>query len=90
MYTLRQITKEGVQANLALGNHYAVVTKHSSPEAFERIYKDAYDSQDMVLEKGINPDCYAMIQSDLQPFIFLRNGEDNYIMTDSGKTFAKI
>ena len=90
MYTLRQITKEGVQGNLALGSHYTVAFKHSSPEAFERIYKDAYAFKEMTLDKGINPDCYAMIQSELVSFVFLWKGEENYIMTDSGKTFAKL
>lgn len=35
MFTLRKITKTGVEMNFDLGNHYTLITKERSPEEFE-------------------------------------------------------
>lgn len=32
MFTLRKITKTGVEMNFDLGNHYTLITKERSPE----------------------------------------------------------
>lgn len=90
MYTLRSITEEGHESNIALGNNYSFISRIYANEAFNRVYKDAYDSKGMICDKEPNPDCVGMIQSELVNFIFLWRSEQNYIMTESGKTFSNL
>lgn len=90
MYTLRTLTQEGHQSNLALGNNYSFIPRETAPEAFARVYVNAYQSKEMVIDGTPNEDCYGMIQSELINFIFLWKGEWNYIMTENGKTFSNL
>jgi len=89
MYTLRSITSEGSENNLALGSHYSYISRTQSAEAFKRVYQQAYDSKELC-DKDPNPDCIGMIQSELINFVFLWKSEQNYIMTESGKTFSNL
>lgn len=90
MYTLRSITEEGNENNLALGSHYSFISRKKAPEAFNRVYKDAYDFIGKYFEGEPDKDCIGMIQAELQNFIFVWEKEKNYIMTESGKTFSNL
>ena len=40
MFALRKITKDGLEMNFSLGDHYTLVTKDRSPKEFEDKMKD--------------------------------------------------
>lgn len=90
MYTLRSLTSEGHESNIALGNNYTFISRKYAKEAFERVYKNAYESSGKAFEENPNEDCYGMIQSENVNFIFLWKQESNYIMTETGKTFSNL
>lgn len=85
MYTLRKIFKDGVEANIALGNSYNFVTKERSEEEFTKIAKITFDTE--TEEERI----YAFITSEGgKEFYPLFTNQLNFIMTDSGRTFANL
>jgi len=81
MYTLRKITKTGTQLNFALGDYYYLV-QAQNPE-FKK----------MAEELEVDPNevsGFVSGQDPSKPAHCLYVGHQNYIMTDSGKTFQRI
>ncbi len=84
MYTLRQIKSNGAEFNSALGNDYTVYHIDKSEEIFKEAFK-------AVFEEDYNNEvkCYAIIYAGKSKFpLYL--GDQNYIVTESGKTFSNI
>ena len=83
MFILRRLSEtEGVEMNFDLGRSYTVIRKVDQPNEFERIKKQQDIESDKVMafvssENGV--DCHAVYSNQL-----------SFIMTESGKTFAKI
>lgn len=90
MYTLRSLTSEGHESNIALGNNYTFIPRKYAEEAFKRVYQNAYESTGKSFQEIPNKECYGMIQSENVNFIFLWESEKNFIMTENGKTFSNL
>lgn len=84
MYTLRKITKDGLEMNFNLGNSYTLVTKERNSEAFEKDMK-AIPYVD-IEERGI----YGIVWSQDSQMNLLYDYQQSYIMTESGKTFSNV
>ena len=84
MYTLRKITGEHVQINISLGKSYNYVGKLESPKEFERTLEEIF--------KRLNEDIiYAFISDEDGRNVYpLYSTQKNYIMSESGKTFANV
>ena len=82
MFVIRKIFKDSVEYNLSIGNHYDLVDKERSPEEFNLIDENTYESPDMI---------YAYIVyaggSKIEP---LYNTQQNYIMNEDGGLFANV
>jgi hypothetical protein len=82
MYTLRRVTKDGIQMNFALGNFYSLIMK-DSPH-FKR------ESESIPIDNI--DDVTSLVQSSDPkelPFVIYKK-HDNYIMTESGQTLSKL
>lgn len=51
MYTLRKVTPNGVESNMALGSSYNVVQAESSIEEFERTFNIVYTQNEVFFTK---------------------------------------
>lgn len=84
MYTLRQITPDGIHRNQCLGSHYSVIYRQWHGEKFTELLgkTDTHPDQHKVF-------AIVLFQngSDEYP---LYSGFHYYIMTESGKTFERI
>jgi len=82
MYTLRRVTKDGIQMNFALGNFYSLIYR-DSPHFKREADTIPLDNEDDVtcLVSSSDP-------SELPHPIF--KSHDNYIMTESGQTLSKL
>ena len=79
MYTLRIINKNGNQFNQNLGDNYHVIRK--GQENFEEAKKPAVT----------NDNTFAVIiYNDGKDVFPLFSDNENYVMTDTGKTFEKL
>lgn len=85
MFALRKITSEGVQINIALGRTFTLVDSRRSPEKFEKDIKLLYPGNSVKEDKT-----YAILSGEECGVIELFTGQDNYIVTDTGKTFSNI
>lgn len=86
-YTLRKQSKEsGVQMNIYLGNGYTFIHSEWAREEFERTLELREDW------KAYDPDqFYAYVGNEDGSQIYpLFKAQFNYIMTDSGQTFANV
>ena len=100
-YTLRKITGKGAEFNFSLGNGYTVVHNLKSPEAFKQCF-ESYFKLDYPLPARtelVKPDYVPSMEEVTFAFVSSDGGErilplfyeqENYIMTDDGKTFSKI
>jgi hypothetical protein len=82
MYTLRTITEKNVTSNLYLGEHYK---KYSSDhDEYDKMINDLVDKpyQDQVK-------CIILYDNSTQQ-VPVFNTNQNYIMSESGKTFEKL
>ena len=83
MFILRRITElEGAEMNFCLGKSYTLIKKSSQPREFEKLRKlQNYEDEKIFAfvssENGIN----------IHP---VYSNQINFIMTESGKTFARI
>lgn len=79
MFTLRKITKDGLEMNFSLGDYYSLITKERSPEEFEDKMKDHpnYD------------EAYAFIywKDEILP---LYKNQYNYIVSENGTTYSNL
>jgi hypothetical protein len=80
MFTLRKITKTGVEMNFDLGNHYTLITKERSPEEFEEGVKN-YPFYD---------DTYAFISGKDGEILYLYKDHKNYIVSENGTTYSNL
>jgi len=94
MYTLRKI-QDNVQSNTSLGESYNLVERDSNYDEFQKAYKAFFDKDhvaDLDTEScKYSKDTYAFVifkgGSEIIP---LYKNQSNYIMTESGATFANI
>lgn len=84
MFILRKISSEKGEVNECLGVSYSLVEKCLFPEEFEKARKNWCGGP-------VDENIYAFLIHDngaqLTP---LYKGQSNYIMTESGKTFANL
>lgn len=82
MFILRKITggEEKRQLNWVLGDSYGLTLKEEHPEEFEKMLKFYEPCHDV----------YGFISYDGGKILWLYPNQKNYIMTESGKTFANI
>lgn len=91
MYTLRKITESGTEFNQFLGKNYNLVLSEKSPQQFKEIHKDFFKADFKENNPVENVLCYGFIHSqNCQETYALFKNEKNYVMTESGKTFANI
>jgi hypothetical protein len=95
MYTLRSITKTGLQRNESLGLNYTLIHRFYNYEEFQRNFKFLFDkdhvADDDLKSDGDTKDTYAFVVSENGGQIFpLYKSNDYYIMTDNGKTFDNL
>lgn len=93
MFTLRRITKAGVQMNQAIGDSYTFVDREVCYDEFCRSFKH-YFNRDHVADLDPTADddtrnVYAFVEHVhfVQP---LFKSQNNYIMTAGGKTFDNV
>ena len=80
MYTLRIIHNSNLETNIALGNYYSLI--RSNCEKYDELIK---------LDKLENEIIDGFILSELNTtHIPIYNRHKNYIMSNNGRTFAKL
>lgn len=86
MYTLRTVSKtKGTEENYSLGHRYTLIDAQRAQEEFERT-REVCEWADAKSEKT-----YAFVVNHDGSKVFPIHEEyRNYIMTESGRTFAKI
>lgn len=92
MYTLRTFTDVS-ELNINLGDQYEITRRFVSPKEFAKSFEAHFEKKHVA---DSDPDaseesklCYAIIHTK-RDTIPLYKGQNNYIMTDSGKTFSNI
>lgn len=93
MYTLRTMTAENKQTNLAIGNVYSIICRDSNYDEFADTFllifglKHVADMDEGSVE--ITKSCHGFVQikGDCIP-LYKKN--KYYIMTESGKTFSNL
>ena len=85
MFTLRTCSEKG-QINILLGKEYNYLDKLHDKEAFELVLNNQYLKDEIT--SWIDTVTGLVVTSDC--VYRMRKGEQNYIMTESGKTFAKL
>lgn len=103
MYTLRRIHREGQESNFYLGKNYSVLLKEkASKEEWDAISirywgKTYEDMLSEVIEDGAphvsevaERDCFGFVIAENGETFFLLPWQQNYIMTESGKTFSNL
>jgi hypothetical protein len=94
MYTLRKVI-DNIQSNQALGNEYHFIDRESNYDEFSRTYLIHYDKGHVAdLDKtadNFSTNCYAFIVNNgFSNIIPLYKEQQNYIMTENGKTFSNL
>jgi hypothetical protein len=93
MFILRRISSEGIQMNQTIGESYTYIGRFENAEEFRRCFKK-YFERDHVADLDDTSD-----DDTKQVYCFISNGslhqplymrQQNYIMTDSGKTFSNL
>ena len=86
MFVLRKIEREtSREANIYLGGTYILIHKSNS-----KVYFDACLDEMEWMDRYDKENCYAAISDEGGRLIPLFAEYDNYIMTESGKTFARV
>jgi len=93
MFALRTVSN-GVRSNQDLGTRYSVVNRETNPEQFRDTFKVVF-LQDHVADSDptadeITRNVYGFVISPQQGLFPLYKNDENYIMTDGGKTFESI
>lgn len=82
-FILRKYSKDAnVEMNFMLGKHYTIEFRESNPEDFDKRF--SYEKE------VFGDDLYGMVCDVNSEFHFLFKKQHNYIMTDSGQTFANV
>ena len=82
MFILRKISGDGIQMNFSLGKHYVLTTRDNAEE-FKKLSLAFWDKEDP-------EETYGYISDQEGNLHALFNGQFNYIMTQSGATFANV
>jgi len=88
MYTLRRIAGNGVEINQSIGTSYTLIRKEQNPKEFERAMEVNAD-----YVKGSEATIFALISFHNGTSVswqFLYTGQKNFIMNETGGTFAHI
>ena len=86
MFVLRKIEKETKrQSNFCLGKNYSFIHKGNSIDSFN----GCLSIMDWMTNSAKEM-CYAVISDEDGYLIPLFEESDNYIMSESGKTFSKV
>ena len=86
MFILRKIEKETKrQSNFCFGKNYSFIHKGNAADSFNGCLSVMDWMTNAAKEK-----CYAVISDEDDCFIPLFEESDNYIMSESGKTFSKV
>jgi len=87
MFILRRIHPDKIEVNMNLGASYSIVLKNDSKEEFDLMYSDMFaDSKRNPLD---DVNTYGFIQGEFGS-IQLHRENKYYVMTESGKTFARL
>lgn len=85
MFILRKIEKETKrQSNFCLGCSYTYA--HAADN--EPLFKNLFHRTDV--PEVLMPDVYGIVVDSYENYIPLYNNYENYIMTESGKTFSRV
>lgn len=85
MFVLRKITEEGKEMVFNLGDDYTLLTEEETPEIVQALLEE------MKKETSHTDDVYGFIKiGDSGKKLPLWSRHQNYIMTESGQTFANI
>jgi hypothetical protein len=96
MYTLRTLddSKDGSVFNQALGQCYTEVNRFEHPERFRELFKQVFNKNhvadlDTTSDSDTQQTIGFIISAD-DNVIPINQGLNNYIMTDSGRTFERV
>ena len=87
MFTFRRVLQDGLEANRSIGSDYTLVLKEKSQKEFDKTFKLFYGDPEENLEQPIYGFIITEGGKDIIP---LYVNSKNYMMTDSGKTYANI
>lgn len=83
MYTLRTVTKTGVELNYCLGKKYSVIKEADSPEEFKEL-------QSLTDGSNLNKITYGYVKDEYGITMPLHNVSKHYIVTESGSTLERL
>lgn len=94
MYTLRKIS-DNIQSNIEVGTNYSVINSETNYEEFSKTFEACFNEKHVadLDEKSdeITKNCYAFVVGSGGTIILpLYRKQENYIMTESGKTFSNL
>jgi hypothetical protein len=94
-FILRTVLKNGTQLNLSLGKEYLLFDRETNYDKFYELYEKHFgvphrsDSDPMA--DNYSKGCYALlVVNEGKEVVPLYKKQSNYIMTESGKTFANL
>lgn len=94
MFTLREINPSGVVTNYSLGDQYTFVGRFEASEEFRNIFNAHFERLHVAdldeTADAITRNCYGFVTTVQMSIFPIFKGNTYYIMTESGKTFAKI
>ena len=82
MFTLRKITTDGFEMNFVIGKNYGIEYREKNQEEFNKRCSDYIDAH--------GEEVYGMICDENSEFHCLFKKQQNYIMTENGKTYANV
>lgn len=95
MFILRTISKDGVETNLEVGTAYDLIRRDENPEIFRYQFKVHFNHNHVAdtdtEATDYTRDCYGFVWGSQEQYVYpLFKDEENYIMTESGKTFSNL
>lgn len=93
MFILRRISGEGIEMNQTIGLDYTIVYRETNAEEFRRTFEQHFEKPHVAdLDATADHDtknvfAFVCLTSFWQP---LYKNQQNYIMTESGKTFHRF
>jgi hypothetical protein len=90
MYTLRKVI-DNIQSNQEIGNDYQVVERFLNYDEFCKAFERTHVADLDGTSDNYTKNCYAILTvNGGSSFIPLYMNQQNYIMSDSGKTFSNL
>ena len=94
MFILRRINGNGVQLNKVMGDGYTHICRAQNPDYFRETFKAYFNKKHVSDEDPKSDDdtkrVYGFVAFNGGEIMPLWKNQKNYIMTDSGKTFANL